>query len=150
MALPSWIQIDLPSLDHPFGLHLWPIFSHFFKAVKGHAPEQFRFEQGQTPMSTFAATATVLISYYIIIFGGREVMKSRAPVQLNWLFKIHNFYLTAISGALLALFVEQLLPTLVRKGVFYAICAHDGGWTDQLVILYYVSWERERDVENGG
>jgi fatty acid elongase 3 len=139
MALPSWIQIGIPSLDHPFGLHLWPVFEHIFTAVKGYAPQDWRFKQGETPMSTYAATATVLVSYYILIFGGREIMKSREAFRLNWLFKIHNFYLTAISAILLALFVEQLLSTVVRKGIFYAICAHGGGWTDELVILYYVS-----------
>lgn len=54
---------------------------------------------------------------------------------------IHNFYLTVISGSLLALFIEQLLPTVWRNGVYYAICDHEGGWTDELVILYYVSLE---------
>ena len=48
--------------------------------------------------------------------------------------------LTVISGTLLALFAEQLIPTLVRHGVFYGICSHKGGWTDELVVLYYVSF----------
>lgn len=51
---------------------------------------------------------------------------------------IHNLYLTIISAGLLALFIEQLLPTLLRHGLFYTICDHRGGWTDRLVILYYV------------
>jgi len=54
--------------------------------------------------------------------------------------QIHNFYLTAISGILLVLFLEQLIPTLVRHGVFYGICNHGGGWTDKLVILYYLNY----------
>ena len=66
-------------------------------------------------------------------------MRDRPPMKLNGLFKIHNFYLTAISGVLLVLFLEQLIPTLARHGVFFAICKHKGGWTDKLVILYYVS-----------
>jgi fatty acid elongase 3 len=51
---------------------------------------------------------------------------------------IHNFYLTAISGVLLALFIEQLFPTVVQHGVFFSICNHKGGWTKELVTLYYV------------
>jgi hypothetical protein len=39
---------------------------------------------------------------------------------------------------LLVLFIEQLLPTLARGGVFHAICSYDGGWTKELVTLYYV------------
>jgi len=82
----------------------------------------------------------MLISYYIIIFGGREVMRKREPLKLNGLFKIHNFYLTVISGVLLALFLEQLIPTIARGGIFHAICAYEGGWTDKLVVLYYLNY----------
>lgn len=105
----------------------------------GYKPEQFRFVPGITPMSTMSETAIGLISYYLIIFGGRELMKDREPMKLNGLFKIHNFYLTVISGVLLALFMEQLIPTVVRNGIFYGICNYDGGWTPPLVTLYYVS-----------
>jgi len=66
-------------------------------------------------------------------------MRNRPALQLNGLFKIHNFYLTIISGVLLALYLEQLIPTVVRGGILHAVCAYDGGWTDKLVILYYVS-----------
>lgn len=138
MGNPDWLEYGIPTLDRPFGVALWPIFSKIFTNLKGYTPEEFRFVPGKTPMASFQATALTLISYYIIIFGGREVMRGREPLKLNGLFKIHNFYLTAISGILLALFVEQLLPTLVRNGVFYAVCDYNGGWTDQLVILYYV------------
>ena len=105
----------------------------------GYKAEQFRFVEGQTPMSTMSETAIGLISYYLIIFGGRELMKERQPMQLNGLFKIHNFYLTVVSGVLLGLFLEQLIPEITRNGVFHGICSYEGGWTDQLVILYYVS-----------
>lgn len=138
MASKSWIQLGLPTLDHPFGLHLWPIFERAFESIKGYKPQEFRFVPGQTPMSTHFETGVMLVSYYIIIFGGREVMRGREPLQLNAFFKIHNFYLTAISGILLALFIEQLLPTLVRGGLFHAICHTEGGWSDEMVILYYV------------
>ena len=138
-ASPSWLQYGAPSIDHPFGLHLWPIFSAAFEKVKGYPAEQFRFQAGVTPMSTLTETAIALIGYYIVIFGGREIMKSRQPLKLNGLFKIHNFYLTVISGVLLVLFLEQLIPTLAKGGLFFGICHEDGGWTDELVILYYVS-----------
>jgi fatty acid elongase 3 len=139
MSLDLLKDIQLPSIDRPFGIHLWPIFNKAFEVVKGYPAEDFRFVQGVTPISTFKETATALITYYVVIFGGREVMKRFPAQKLNGLFMIHNFYLTAISGILLALFIEQLLPTLYRHGVFYAICNHDGGWTQPLVTLYYVS-----------
>lgn len=138
MSTPDWIQIGRPTLDRPFGLQLWPIFERAFEAVKGYKPQDFRFVPGKTPMSTVGATATMLVSYYIVVLGGRELMRGREPFKLNGPFKVHNFYLTAISAVLLALFAEQLIPELARNGVFHAICAYEGGWTDKLVILYYV------------
>lgn len=138
MSKPGWITVGAPTLDRPFGLALWPVFERAFEAVKGYKPQDFRFEPGRTPMSTFRATAAMLVAYYVVIFGGRELMRTRAPLQLNGPFKVHNLCLTVISGCLLALFAEQLIPTLWRRGVFYAICDYKGGWTDKLVILYYV------------
>ncbi|KAF1812180.1 GNS1/SUR4 membrane protein [Eremomyces bilateralis CBS 781.70] len=140
MQQPSWLDVGVPTLERPFGLKLWPLFELAFETVVGYKPQDFRFVEGATLMSTVPATAGVLITYYIIIFGGRELMKSRAPFQLNGLFKIHNFYLTAISGILLALFTEQLIPELARNSLFHAICSHEGGWTDKLVILYYLNY----------
>jgi fatty acid elongase 3 len=139
----SPIEVGLPTLDRPFGISLWPLFERAYTPILGYKPQDFRFESGETFMSTFWATASVLISYYIIVFGGREVMRGRTALKLNGLFMVHNFYLTAISGVLLALFLEQLIPTIARHGVFYGICNRKGGWTDKLVILYYVSLEDE-------
>ena len=138
MSKLEWIQYGAPSLDRPFGLALWPIFQKGFESVKGYKPQDFRFVPGETPISTLKATAAILVSYYFIIFGGRELMRNRPAYQLNFLFKVHNFYLTAISFCLLALFAEQLIPVVTRHGVFFAICDRQGGWTDKLVILYYV------------
>ena len=132
------LQYGSPTLDRPFGLALWPLFETAFKPVMGYLPQDFRFQPNSTPISTVSATATILISYYVVIFAGREIMRGREPMQLSTLFKVHNFGLTAISFVLLSLFLEQLIPEITRNGVFHAICKHDGGWTDRLVILYYV------------
>jgi fatty acid elongase 3 len=139
-------QLPLPTIDRPFGIHLWPIFSKAFEAVAGYPAEDFRFVPGKTPMSTLKETGIFIIIYYTVIFGGRELMRNRPPFKLQTLFLIHNFYLTAISAILLALFVEQLLPTLARGGVFNAICNHEGGWTQPLVVLYYVCCASVRDA----
>jgi fatty acid elongase 3 len=139
MALEFLQNLPLPTIDRPFGIHLWPIFDKAFEAVVGYPASEFKFVEGVTPMSTFKETAIALVAYYIIIFGGRELMKNRPAFKLNTLFMIHNFYLTAISATLLALFIEQLLPTLYRHGLFFTICDHQGGWTQPLIVLYYVS-----------
>jgi hypothetical protein len=138
MSLDALKTLPLPSLDRPFGIELWPLFDKAFSAVKGYSPTDFEFVEGVTPMSTFRETATVLISYYVIVFGGRELMRGRPAFTLKVPFMIHNFYLTAISGVLLALFIEQLLSTVVRQGIFFSICNHKGGWTKEMVTLYYV------------
>jgi fatty acid elongase 3 len=92
-------------------------------------------------MSTLKETGIFIVIYYAIIFGGRELMRNREqPFKLKSLFLIHNLYLTAISGALLVLFLEQLIPTVARRGVFYAICDTEGGWTQPLVVLYYLNY----------
>ena len=137
MSTPT-LQIALPTLDRPFGIELWPLFSKAYSAVAGFPPEKFVFVPQVTPLSTIQSCAAMLITYYVTIFAGRELMKSREPFNLNGLFMVHNLYLTVISGVLLALFIEQLLPTVVRNGVFYAICDYRGGWTAPLVTLYYV------------
>lgn len=130
---------SLPTLDRPFGVEMWPIFEKLWTQFRTFRPQDFRFVSGVTPMSTFKETAAVLTAYYIIVFGGRELMKKRDAFKFNPLFMAHNLFLTILSGGLLVLFMEQLIPTLVRKGIFYTICDADGGWTHRLVVLYYVS-----------
>jgi fatty acid elongase 2/fatty acid elongase 3 len=130
--------LPLPTIDRPFGVELWPYFDTVFTVIKGYHPQDFKFTPRITPMSSMKEAASMILAYYVIVFGGRELMKNRPAFKLNRLFMIHNFYLTAISAILLALFTEQLVPTVYRHGIFYAVCDHNGGWTKQLVILYYV------------
>lgn len=137
-AATFYEQLPLPTIDRPFGIKLWPIFSKAWQLVVGYPAEDFRFEAGKTPMSTLKETGIFVLCYYVIIFGGREYMRKRPAFKLQTLFLLHNLLLTAISGILLALFVEQILPTVARRGIFHAICDHDGGWTQPLVVLYYV------------
>ncbi len=133
-----WDSLPIPTVDRPFGIHLWPYFSKVWESILGYPAEDFKFRVGKTPMSTLMETSVFVVIYYAIIFGGRAWMRNRSPYKLKALFLIHNFYLTAISGILLALFIEQLVPTVVRKGIFFAICNAEGGWTPPLVVLYYV------------
>lgn len=67
-------------------------------------------------------------------------MRSRSAFRFDALFKLHNFGLTLLSGALLVLFLEQLIPTLLSKGVYHAVCNRAGGWTQPLVLLYYLNY----------
>lgn len=137
-------RLPLPTIDRPFGIHLWPIFDKAFELVVGFPASKFQFEAGVTPMSTGKETVLFVIVYYMVIFGGREYMRNKEAYQLKKLFLVHNFLLTAISAILLGLFVEQILPTVVRKGIFFAICDIEGGWTQPLVVLYYVRCAHQR------
>ncbi|EZF27324.1 hypothetical protein H112_00681 [Trichophyton rubrum D6] len=134
------LSFSTPSIDQPFGVRLWPIFDSVYTSIMGYSADDFRFVINETPMSTLKATTIALISYYVIIFGGRELMRSRPAMKLNGLFMVHNFILTVVSFLLLVLYIEQLLPTLVRKGTFHAICHYEGGWTKPLVLLYYLTY----------
>ncbi len=129
----------VPTIDKPFGVELWPIFAQAYTKVMGYPPSAFFFVPGQTPLSTFKLTVTMLTTYYVVVLGGRELMKNKKPFKLNALFMIHNLYLTVASLIMLVLFIEQLVPTVWRRGLFFAICDHEGGWTRELVVLYYVS-----------
>lgn len=140
------LQNVRPTLDRPFGIALWPIFDKAFEYVMGYPASEFEFVRSVTPLSTIESTGIMLVAYYLIIFGGREFMKNRAPLKLNTLFMIHNLYLTLISGTLLALFIEQLLPTIWRHGIFYAICDYNGGWTQPLIVVYYVRSASNRSI----
>lgn len=104
----------------------------------GYPAEDFKFVPGTTAFSALTETVATIALYVVVIFGGREVMRNRQPYKLNGLFMAHNFILTAISGALLVLFAEQLIPTLWRGGLYENICGASG-WTQPLVVLYYVS-----------
>lgn len=138
MSSNSLNSIPFPTVDRPFIIELWPLFDKLYFSVMGFSANRFVFVPGATPLSTVKATATMLTTYYVTVFAGREFMKKRPPFRLNGLFMVHNLVLTLISATLLALFVEQLLRTVWRHGIFYTICDHRGGWTTSLVTLYYV------------
>lgn len=116
----------------------WRAFDKLWTATMGYHADEFRFVEGVTPFSTLAETVGMIVLYVVVIFGGREFMRNRKPLKLNTLFKIHNLLLTLLSGGLLVLFIEQLVPQLWNHGLYANICGADG-WTKPLVTLYYVS-----------
>ncbi|CCF34310.1 GNS1/SUR4 family protein [Colletotrichum higginsianum] len=120
----------------------WKTFDKVFTSVMGYPTKDFEFVPGHTPFSTFSGTMAMVVLYLVVIFGGREVMRNRKPLELNALFKIHNLFLSLLSGALLVLFVEQIVPSLWRGGLYENICGQSG-WTQPLVLLYYVSFQTE-------
>jgi hypothetical protein len=147
MAAASLLPQAMPkgSSSHAFvgpsmiSLDPWSVFEKLWTGVVGYPAKDFQFTQGSTPMSTLKETLCAITLYYTIIFGGREIMRNREAFKLNTLFIIHNFYLTAISGGLLLLFAQQLIPTLWRNGLYDNICGASG-WTQPLTVLYFLNY----------
>lgn len=87
-------------------------------------------------------TITVLIgciTYFIVIFGGQFLLSNAPAFKLKTLNLLHNAFLTIISSILLVLLIEQLVPKLVRQGLYYTICSEEA-WTQELELLYYLNY----------
>ena len=137
--MSSPFEFTVPSLDRPYGFYLWDIFSYCAKEVSGWDPKSFEFIQGGLPLSTTTPALAAIAIYYVVIFGGREIMNNFQPKKLNLLFQIHNFFLTALSLLLFLLLVEQLIPIVFRHGILYAIC-DKAAWTQPIVTVYYMNY----------
>lgn len=55
-------------------------------------------------------------------------MRSRQPMKLTFLFQLHNVALSSGSLLLLLLMVEEILPIIRDRGLFYSICGPEA-WT---------------------
>jgi GNS1/SUR4 family len=139
-SMPKSVTLQAIDISPPLlKLDPWSLFDRAWTVITGYPTKDFRFIQGYTPMSTLKETAFSITLYYIVIFGGRELMRSWPALKLNKLFLIHNFYLTAISGGLLALFIQQLVPGLWKHGLYDGVCGATG-WSQNLLVLYYLNY----------
>ena len=67
----------------PDGQQIWSIFERAYTSSFKYAPQDFRFLAGSTPMSTWPSMLSVLVAYYSIILGGREIMRGAAELHLQ-------------------------------------------------------------------
>lgn len=124
----------------------WKAFDKLWTSVMGYHADEFQFIEGETPFSTLTATVVTIVLYYVVILGGREVMRNRPAYQLKSLFMAHNLGLTIVSASLLLLFAGQIIPSLWKAGLYDTICT-GAGWTRPLVTLYYVRFNSITSVE---
>ncbi|KAI7899485.1 GNS1/SUR4 family-domain-containing protein [Cokeromyces recurvatus] len=127
------------SIERPFGVYLFDYFNQFYTKAVGQSAKDFRFVEGVTPLSTLNEVIIGCITYFIVIFGGQYLLKNASPVKCKFLFQLHNAFLTVISFVLLVLLVEQLLPKLVKHGLYYTICSEEA-YTQELELLYYLNY----------
>ncbi|CAL9736371.1 elongation of fatty acids protein 2 [Monosporozyma servazzii] len=136
------LQGYVPNIERPFfNISLWNHFDKITTFVTNgkFVPSEFEFVQGKLPLSDLHHVAIAIALYYIIIFGGRAVLRPFKPFKLNALFQIHNLVLTSISFLVLILMVEQLIPMIAKNGLYYCIC-NIGAWTQPMVTLYYMNY----------
>ncbi|ODQ81706.1 hypothetical protein BABINDRAFT_159959 [Babjeviella inositovora NRRL Y-12698] len=139
--LPTWLEINTPSIQYPFGVHLWPIFNHVFEKFAGYEANDFTFVYNDTFMANGYQAIGVIVVYYFVIFGGKALSRALnlPALKLNFLFQLHNIFLTVASYVLLVLMLEQLIPMIYRHGVFWSVCA-PGAFQKKLVVLYYLNY----------
>ncbi|KAI9297446.1 GNS1/SUR4 membrane protein [Neoconidiobolus thromboides FSU 785] len=118
-------------------------FQHYFEIayekVIGNPASEFRFVEGVTPLSTYREVFMVCLTYLVVIFGGQAFMKNQKPIQLSFLFQLHNAFLTIASLALFLLFAENVIPFFYNEGPFASICSKEI-WTQRLELLYYINY----------
>lgn len=115
----------------------WEYYTKIWTAATGYEPTSFVFIPGSTPLSTAKEATIIKFSYYLIILMGHKIMRRRPAFDLSSQFLMHNLVFSVLSGFLLLLFVEELVPRLWKRGIYHSICGR-GGWTQRLVTLYYV------------
>ena len=94
------------------------------------------YEPGATPLSTWTTVTAALVSYLVIIFGLRELMRSQQALKMTALFQLHNMLLSSGSLVLLVLMAEEIAPIVLKRGIFYGICGKDA-WTPVRVSLLF-------------
>jgi len=115
---------------------LWTLFSQGWQAITGQKASDFRFEEA--PLSSTQAMLAGFVFYLIAVHGGVRLMKDRKPFKLDLLGRVHNLFLSVISGILLILIANEVLP-LLKNGLRWAICDY-GAWNHKLELLYYINY----------
>ncbi|EHN01809.1 Elo1p [Saccharomyces cerevisiae x Saccharomyces kudriavzevii VIN7] len=131
-----------PTIDRPFfNIYLWDYFNRAVDWATGGSfqPENFEFAVGKQPLSEPRPVLLFIAAYYVVIFGGRSLLKSYKPLKLTFISQIHNLMLTSVSFLWLVLMLEQMVPIVYRHGLYFAIC-NVRSWTQPMETLYYFNY----------
>ncbi|KAJ3044856.1 hypothetical protein HK097_001352 [Rhizophlyctis rosea] len=122
----------------------WPTYANdlFDKAalaISGHLPDEFVFEKA--PLSTRKEAAQWSLAYLAIVLGGQAFMRSAVPKPVSFkpIFFLHNAMLSIVSAGLLILFLELVIPDLLKHGLMWSIC-HEDAWNSRLELLFYINY----------
>ncbi|CAL1695813.1 unnamed protein product [Somion occarium] len=94
---------------------------------------------GKTPLSTPLEVLPALGLYLVVVFGIQAFMKNRPALKLQYLFQAHNLILSSGSAILLALIVEEVVPKVWKRGLFWGMC-NQGMWLHSLEFYYMINY----------
>ena len=80
---------------------------------------------GKTPFSTPLEVFPTLAAYLVIIFSIQAWMKNKPPMKLQFLFRLHNAFLSSGSLLLVLLITEEVVPQYFKHGTFWVLCNDD-------------------------
>jgi hypothetical protein len=118
---------------------LYPLPYQLTHWVPGNTNVGFTHAARTTPLSTTPQVVAAILTYLVVIFGGRELMRNREPFKLTFLFRLHNIILSVGSLVLLLLMLEEIVPLYWRHGFFWAIC-NTKAFTSRMVSYYMINY----------
>jgi len=101
---------------------LTPIFTNIFTKLTGQDPKDFRFKQGNVPLSQLHEVVFGFALYLTVVFSIQHIMKKHNPIRLKWFNFLHNCILCVGSAILVTLFMEIIIPMIYHHGFYYSIC----------------------------
>ena len=83
------------------------------------------FEHGQWPGSSFDIVLPGILVYFLVVYGGHVLMRSRKPLRLHNITQTNNGLMVLSNLVLAVLFLEDAVPKIMRHGFFYGACSPD-------------------------
>lgn len=103
---------------------------------------------GVTPISTTPAVITASLTYLVVVLGGQYLMRSLPAVPSKYVrlpFFLHNVLLSLGSLVLLVLYLERMLPFMLRFGIHNSVCLREVHSPEMeflhIVNYYFKYWE---------